>query len=678
MLLLQNVVCLDRLNRCTAPPLALERTQTLIDQCVVAFLERRSKESNLDSIRKSNHPRSMTKPTDHVAHDESLRVKPETGPPPSADERLDLQIGVLGERALSQRANGHSRPLDIPVTKPMLPSLQDGNDSDHLQVVGGVSGGDAKHIFRALEDYLIASLTSCDCLNASFAPPRSKSDRAASEGAAAQARLQERGLERLDNDEGFELDAKTLLVGDIGENGQWWTGQRNAQNGSTQVSRSRPISHDRRHVRIDWATLNTWYSTLVHCGRSWKSCRQILPLEVRSPLEDESEEAVIDTMLSQARTHVHRTLLKATENLLRRPGRPLVNIEDSRFLLMLLVNPLLSLKQTDTDQFTNQALLTLERVNFDNSRSKRSYTEPGTTNVSQSYGRSSRNSSMGYHSGIIKRCLGLIANLPPYCHQVLVSWLCRMPDGQYCETVHLIARFVTHRLGKQRTLERNAPADPTADLIPEVSGPSAGTPAQLHAALDLGRRSSAKTRRESRIAYGDDWQVKAAAKAMSLLFAANSTNKSMSFAQCHQNIPGGEGLASVRQKAHRSPRLPTSAFYNTLLDYADLISDFEAWESRRGKFSFCQYPMFLSIWAKIRILEHDARRQMEIKARDAFFSSILHRRAVSQYLLFRVRRDCLVDDSLRNVSEVAGSGQEETKKGLRIEFVGEEGVDAGG
>jgi E3 ubiquitin-protein ligase HECTD2 len=37
-----------------------------------------------------------------------------------------------------------------------------------------------------------------------------------------------------------------------------------------------------------------------------------------------------------------------------------------------------------------------------------------------------------------------------------------------------------------------------------------------------------------------------------------------------------------------------------------------------------------------------------------------------------------VEDSLKGVSEVVGSGGEEIKKGLRIEFKGEEGIDAGG
>jgi hypothetical protein len=35
-------------------------------------------------------------------------------------------------------------------------------------------------------------------------------------------------------------------------------------------------------------------------------------------------------------------------------------------------------------------------------------------------------------------------------------------------------------------------------------------------------------------------------------------------------------------------------------------------------------------------------------------------------------------DRLRRISEVVGSGQGDIKKGLKIEFIGEEGVDAGG
>jgi hypothetical protein len=37
-----------------------------------------------------------------------------------------------------------------------------------------------------------------------------------------------------------------------------------------------------------------------------------------------------------------------------------------------------------------------------------------------------------------------------------------------------------------------------------------------------------------------------------------------------------------------------------------------------------------------------------------------------------------LNDRLRRISEVVGAGQGDIKKGLKIEFIGEEGVDAGG
>jgi E3 ubiquitin-protein ligase HECTD2 len=190
------------------------------------------------------------------------------------------------------------------------------------------------------------------------------------------------------------------------------------------------------------------------------------------------------------------------------------------------------------------------------------------------------------------------------------------------------------------------------------------------------------------VVYSDDWQIKAAARVMALLFSANNSGlhrkgKLLGNVQSPNNyqplkITEPSMGTPVRALAAHGQMLTTSHFYNTLLDYSDLVADFEAWESKRSKFSFCQYPFFLSIWAKIQIMEHDARRQMEVKAREAFFNSIMTRKNVNQYLLLKVRRECLVEDSLKGVSEVVGTGGEEIKKGLRIEFKGEEGIDAGG
>ena len=73
-------------------------------------------------------------------------------------------------------------------------------------------------------------------------------------------------------------------------------------------------------------------------------------------------------------------------------------------------------------------------------------------------------------------------------------------------------------------------------------------------------------------------------------------------------------------------------------------------------------------------MEYDARRQMEIKAREAFFTTVFQKRPVAPHLLLKVRRECIIEDSLNQIS----SNEMDVKKGLRIEFVGEDGVDAGG
>lgn len=291
--------------------------------------------------------------------------------------------------------------------------------------------------------------------------------------------------------------------------------------------------------------------------------------------------------------------------------------------------------------------------------------------------------SVSKHSGILKRAFGILAHLPPVCHQYLVAWFSRLSDDRLRGLVDLLGSFVSYRLSRQNSRKRRNSHDPSAGgLIPTISGPGAGTSAHLHAALGdtTGTPPQGKFSRGN--PYSDDWQVEAGAKVMSLLFSASNNGP-----VGHHAVPAVAPPESGRFQASFGPRkrswrhgqlVPTSAFYNTMLDYADLIADFELWESRRGKFSFCQYPMFLSIWAKIHIMEYDARRQMEIKAREAFFNSIMSRKAINQYLVLKVRRDCLVEDSLRGVSEVVGTGQEEIKKGLRIEFLGEEGLDSGG
>ncbi|KAI5481770.1 E3 ubiquitin-protein ligase HECTD2 [Pseudohyphozyma bogoriensis] len=149
--------------------------------------------------------------------------------------------------------------------------------------------------------------------------------------------------------------------------------------------------------------------------------------------------------------------------------------------------------------------------------------------------------------------------------------------------------------------------------------------------------------------YATDWGIKAGAKVGALLFAANQIR----------------------------PRVPLEAFYATLIDALDpttMIQAFEQWETHSQSFTLCQYPFLLSLGTKMGLLSYENQREMGNQARDALRTTVFTRTLVQPYLILRVRRAYLVQDSLRELSNQVTS----LKKSLRVVFEGEEGVDAGG
>lgn len=591
-------------------------------------------------------------------------------------------------------------PQPSPSRAPPPPPMSDSHTfSDHaLDPSEAIQKTRLEHlgsIFQPLENYITACFTHCDCLNASFLVPRPPFERAASEGNV----IATHSTSKLDvwPDEETplsELDAKTLLLGDFAENGSWWTGTGQVEPEITCKMSKKPFgntSADRvglKTPRINWGDLNDWYCAVLSAGRSWKD----ILLEIQKgdslggfnkPYISIEDQQKIEGDLSAACHQVQRTLLKASENLLRRPGIPLKRPEDCRFLLLLLANPLLN--SSKSSQIASSSHTETHRSLSQGQQSpSKTVTSAMRQNMmlARSPDTSTTVDSANRHSSIIKRIVGITSNLPDECHHHLVAWFSRFSESHFRRIVELIGSFVTYRLLRQHGRKRNNSDYPVDELVSRALESGASSSAQLHAALGITGTSKAPTTRSDTILYSEDWQIKAAARVMSLLYSANNSGlfrRQDTTQGTPSELETGAARSIARQRTHRQGQiLPTSSFYNTLLDYSDLVADFETWETRKGKFTFCQYPMFLSIWAKIHIMNYDARRQMEIKAREAFFHSIMGRKAICQYLILRVRRECLVEDSLRGVSEVVGTGQEEIKKGLRIEFSDEEGVDAGG
>ncbi|KAJ5503532.1 hypothetical protein N7463_006406 [Penicillium fimorum] len=547
-------------------------------------------------------------------------------------------------------------------------------------------------IFKRLENTIATAFKGCDCLNESFTTyPHPQSDRSASSGNPSRMKIEPTTMPQPSHDTSvFEPDAKTLLLGDLTENSSWWMnewaeaeGQNPAYSKEKSTPKSRMVSS--RSPRINWTEVAQWYHSIFSAGSSWTelwAAKKPDPTRSEADLIRAKRWASIDPSLigrqiSESRLHLQRALLKATEAVLKRPRRVLKKPEDTRFLFILLANPILSSPGSYSQHTSATPTTPSHRDDRRPSHPKdppKSANRDGKPSHKALPKAPARPEGPSHHYGIIKRLLGLMSNLPNDCHHYFVSWASRFSVRHFERLVELVGGFLTYRLSRQHGRKRHQIPQDGDDLIPSFASASGNTAAELHAAINRGntnKKSGKKT--EDPIVYAEDWQIRAAARVMSLFFTANisaATRKS-------DGTP-----RSLEMPKNPGPRqghmIPISTFYNTLLDYSDLVTDFETWEAKVTKFSFCQYPFLLSIWAKIHIMEHDARRQMEVKARDAFFNSVLNHSAVSQYLVLKVRRECLVEDSLKGVSEVVGTGQEEIKKGLRIEFSGEEGIDAGG
>lgn len=700
------------LTSITAAPISIEETKKIIDHCVSKFLQSRlsgnqDPESPLPEPRLRNinikQDKAQTDERHAASSNPSFTISSTAflSPPSSGAEEMGWRDG----RAARVRSSSDTPPM----SRRRVHSSQDRERSPlriNMKITEPTDrSAHRPSIFRPLEEYIIRSFTGCDCLNNSFMTASAL--RSAAATATASVNVEDSRppkqhvqspisptSENVENTMFPELDPKMLLLGDVAENSTWWMGGRPRRHEITDLPPKRAKSPLRsrsivttRSPRVEWEAVAEWYHLVMHAGENWRESWKSLKSETNVSVDL----GLIEKEITEARVHAQKTLLKAAENLLKRPRRPLRRPEFVRFLLILLANPQLNPANDSTATAPN---LPATGTVTDGQKSVRNFSRPHGTGdkKTSSVATRSQPGGLGHHSGIIKRILGLLGNLPNECHHYLAGWFARLSRSQFETFVRLIGRFVTYRLSKQHDRHRSGLTQHVNGLVPSLPGGIESSPAHLHAVLH-DSRSSVQSNSNSnsnnnnedsnhrRMTYNtEDWQIRAAARVMALLFAANNQART-SFNKRDALLPNDFNAATaplVSQYKRSSMMLPLNYFYNSLLDYSDLVSDFEAWEARTAKFSFCQYPFFLSIAAKSRILEHDARRQMTIKAREAFLDSVLNRKDVSQYLNLKVRRDCLVEDSLRGVSEVVGAGSEDIKKSLRIEFIGEEGVDAGG
>ncbi|KAF5661082.1 hypothetical protein FHETE_8614 [Fusarium heterosporum] len=681
-------------NADTVPHISIEQTKQLVHQSIRSFLTKR--------LHPIPQPPTEPPPQPPVQSKLSFSSRMQAAGPKLAP--IDLKQGTAPSsksptiqvshyafdkepalRANPVRTNSTPISRSFSSSHTERPSMLQEEVSRERRKSPDTTGSDPKRIFKSLEDYITTCFGSFECINSSFLthnhryPMRRGSEsisrkpialnesrgkrfirREPAENHVVREKREERKMPLLE-DSTCDLDPKLLLLGDFAENGTWWMANQ-------EESRPRrPSTHrvernfssaptNTRTPQMNWGDLTKWYAMIVNPAEEWLAIYEGLRQEQSFLAPPQRELQLIERELLQGQEHVRRVLLKATEMLLKRPGRPLKDPVDLRFLLVIMETPLLH---------EQEALFSGVLQTEHNSPTGTFSTRPRRTSIPES------GTLSGQHSGIIKRIVGLISNSSPECHNQLITWFGRHHPSRFIKLKDLASGFLTYRMIRQSGKKQEVKVDITAGLIPQMQEGRSG--AYLYDEINRTTSSKKAKEPEKKILYAEDWQIKASSRVLALLFAANN----LPYSRRNEDAPANSD--EKRTCVHSQGQiLPTSDFYNSMIDYTDLVVDFENWEARRSKFTFCQYPFLLSIWAKNHILEHDARRQMQSKARDAFFDSIMSRKAINQFLELNVRRDCLVDDSLKAVSEVIGSGSEDIKKGLRITFSGEEGVDAGG
>ncbi|GJJ73506.1 E3 ubiquitin-protein ligase HECTD2 [Entomortierella parvispora] len=307
-------------------------------------------------------------------------------------------------------------------------------------------------------------------------------------------------------------------------------------------------------------------------------------------------------------------VMTSVDGILKRPGKEIKDKEDLKFIMLMLECPWLSRHRTPQES--------------------------------------------DYHHNITKRLFTIMSNLPSELHKYLSSWFTNCLSTPIFHTrVNFVNKFITQRLSnQQKSSDRN-----------------------------------------QHIIYQSDARIQAAARVMHLFFKANQPNEKD--AEIGTKNRAGSDYVIVpfsNNSATKSQRIPIDEYYNMIVDLIDLPVDFCAWESRSAMFTFCQYPFLISMGAKMQIMAWDAKRSMEIQMQKTIEALVMQKRlkAASEnggelngitlltqaelqqapLLTLKVHRNNLIEESLTQLSR----HEIDLKKSLRIEFIGEDGVDAGG
>lgn len=309
--------------------------------------------------------------------------------------------------------------------------------------------------------------------------------------------------------------------------------------------------------------------------------------------------------------------------------------------------------------------------------------------------------AVGYE--LTKRCIGYMSqNLGNKGYQIYLTYLSSLPTQLFLDHVETINLYLTYQLTKvysdstkgakhrKKTKESVNRNNRLSLVIPQSDVVPVGVDSPLilpHEEEQDGENSDSldskslkdineikkKQPRIKDYQYQQNWHIETAAELMTIYFLVSSKRQERN-----------------ERDLQETKQINISHFYNMMLDFIDYRQDFNNWEGleikkklneliktaefQKKKFSFCRYPFLLSLGVKISIMEFETRKIMEYQAEIAFLDSLDRGKNIPLYFKIQVRRKHIVPDSLKAIRDHQG----DFLKALRVSFIGEEGIDAGG
>lgn len=293
---------------------------------------------------------------------------------------------------------------------------------------------------------------------------------------------------------------------------------------------------------------------------------------------------------------------------------------------------------------------------------------------------------------ILKRVLGILAGINSVkVTNYFISWFSKYSTDDFVSKIDLINVYITFHLQRylhlannpefkrRRGSQVNNESQEYFDTLQIKQDLDSNNTTSLPI-INFGFKQKNNSNKIKIFQYGNDWHLKTASLVLKLLGKAYDM---------------------------RNDGLLHSIFYNSLVDYVNIKTDFDSWVSHKrfnetklgsklqhpelstvleyingtrnnysnsATFFFCKYPFLITLGHKISIMEYEAKRIMERKAEEAFITSLDQRIPIDIYFRVKVRRDYIVQDSLKCIQLNQGN----LKKSLKVQFIDEPGIDAGG